>query len=257
LRVGWATSPGRLRARNEDSLLLQQWVWASEQGRHEVVLAVVADGMGGHEAGDRASAVAIASVAQALAPQLAGVVGGQESLDEAEPLLEALDHALWEANRAVAQAAESDPRCHGMGATVVAALVVDGLAGVCHVGDCRAYLCRDGVLAQKTRDQTVVSRMVELGTLSEREARRHGAAGQVTQALGRQYELEPSRQVIELASGDVLLLACDGLHAHLEPARLGTAISAAADPMELAGQLVRQADLAGGSDNCTVIVLQG
>jgi protein phosphatase len=256
LRTGWATSPGRLRPRNEDSLLVSHWAWVSRDGAHEAVLAVVADGMGGHEAGDRASAVAISAVSQALAPQLAGLVGGQESLGEAEALLEALDHALWEANRAVAQAA-LEPGCQGMGATAVAVLVVDGLAGVCHVGDCRAYLCRDGVLAQKTRDQTVVSRMVDLGMLSEREARSQRAGAQVTQALGRQYELEPSRQVIELVGGDWLVLACDGLHAHLHVQAIGKTVAAGGDPADLAARLVHQADLAGGSDNCTVVVVQG
>jgi protein phosphatase len=254
LRVGWATSPGRLRERNEDCLLVQHAAWAGQAGRHEVLLALVADGMGGHEAGDRASAVAIAAVAQALGPQLADLVAGQLSLDDPEALLDALDRALWEANRAVATAAE-EPGCHGMGATAVAALVVDGLAGICHVGDCRAYLCRDGKLEQKTRDQTVVMRMVELGTLSEREARRHRAAGQVTQALGRQYELEPSRQTIELAPGDRLVLACVGLLAHLEPESLADTIATATDPADLAARLVRQADDAGGSDNCTVVVV--
>ena len=256
LRVGAATSPGRLRERNEDSYLLQQWTWASQHGRHEAVLALVADGMGGHEAGDRASAVAIAATAQALAPRLAGLVGGLEPLGDGAALLEALDHALWEANRAIAQAAEA-PGCQGMGATAVAALVVNGLAGICHVGDCRAYLYRDGTLEQKTRDQTVVNRMVELGMLSEREARVHRAAGQVTQALGRQYELEPSRQVIELLTGDWLVLACDGLHAHLDREAIGKTVCAGSDAAELAAQLVRQADGAGGSDNCTVIVVQG
>jgi protein phosphatase len=254
LRVGWATSPGRLRERNEDCLLVQHWAWAGQQGRHEALLAMVADGMGGHDAGDRASAVAIAAVGQALAPQLAGLVGGQESLDDPEALLDALDRALWEANRAVAQAAE-EPGCNGMGATAVAVLVVDGLAGICHVGDCRAYLCKGGEVQQKTRDQTVVMRMVELGTLSEREARSHRAAGQVTQALGRQYELEPSRLTVDLAADDRLVLACDGLHAHLEPQSLGETIGSTDSPTELAAQLVRRADEAGGSDNTTVIVV--
>jgi protein phosphatase len=254
LRTGWATSAGRLRPRNEDSLLLSHWAWASQDGRHEAVLAVVADGMGGHDAGDRASAVAISAVAQTLAPRLAGLVAGQEALSGPEALLEVLDLALWEANRAVSQAAQ-EPGCQGMGATAVAVLAVDGLAGVCHVGDCRAYLGRDGVLALKTRDQTVVSRMVDLGMLSEQEAAVHRAAGQVSQALGRQYELEPSRQVIELLVGDWLILACDGLHAHLNLAAIGKTVTTASDPTDLAARLVRQADEAGGSDNCTVVVL--
>jgi protein phosphatase len=97
--------------------------------------------------------------------------------------------------------------------------------------------------------------MVELGMLSESEARHNRAASQVTQALGRQYELEPSRQTLELQPGDWLVLACDGLHAHLGPERLAEVIAPARDPAELAEALVRRADEAGGSDNCTAIAL--
>jgi protein phosphatase len=143
-----------------------------------------------------------------------------------------------------------------MGATAITALVVDGMASICHVGDCRAYLHRGGVLEQKTQDQTIVRRMVDLGMLSEGEARIHRAASQVTQALGRQYELEPSRQTLELLAGDWLVLACDGLHAHLEPARLQEVIAAATDATALARLLVQHADDAGGSDNCTVIAVR-
>jgi PPM family protein phosphatase len=255
LAIGSATSPGRLRERNEDSLLVQQLHWSGQAGAYEAVLAVVADGMGGHDAGDRASAVAIAAVAAALLPRLGGLVGGQEPFEDGESILDALDHALWEANRAVSAAAEQEAGCAGMGSTAVAALVIDGTAAVCHVGDCRAYLCRDGKLELKTRDQTVVSRMVDLGMLSEKEAKAHSAAGQVTQALGRQYELEPSRLLIELRAGDRLVLACDGLHAHLGMEELGDLISAQSEAADLAAVLVRRADDAGGSDNCTVIVI--
>jgi PPM family protein phosphatase len=255
LSLGASTSPGRQRERNEDSHLIAQLVWASQAGRHEATLAVVADGMGGHEAGDRASAVSIAAVAQALLPRLAGFVGGQEPFESNDAILDALDHALWEANRAVAQAAEQEEGRAGMGATAVAALVIDSTVAVCHVGDCRAYLLRGGELELKTRDQTVVSRMVDLGMLTEKEARSHRAAGQVTQALGRQYELEPSRQLIELLAGDRLVLACDGLHAHLEMDELRDLIGAESLASELASALVRRADEAGGSDNCTVIVI--
>ncbi len=255
LAAGCATSPGRVRARNEDCLLLTAWTWAGQEGRHDAVLAMVADGMGGHEGGDRASSVAIAAVATALAPRLAGLVAAQETVNGGEALVEVLDNALWQANRAVAEVAQTEAGCAGMGATAVAALVVDRVAAVCHVGDCRAYLYRDGGLRQMTRDQTVVSRMVDLGQLSEKEARHHRAASQVTQALGRQFELEPSRQTIELRPGDTLVLACDGLHAHLDAEALGGLIALARDPAELADTLVRRADEAGGSDNCTVIVL--
>ena len=218
------------------------------------MLAVVCDGMGGHDAGDRASAVAVGVLASALATYLAGLVSGAEK-GQAEPMLDALDRALWEANRAVSRAADEEPGCAGMGATAVAAIVTDGLAGICHVGDCRAYLFRGRAIEQLTRDQTLVARMIELGTLTEREARRHPAASQVTQALGGQYDLEPSRRTIELKAGDRLLLACDGLHANLDVAALARICAETTDPADLAAELVERTDQAGGSDNCTVIVI--
>jgi protein phosphatase len=255
LRIGAATSPGRLRERNEDGFLVQQLAWAGQSGRHEVALAVVADGMGGHGAGDRASAVAIGVVAAALAPFLAGLVNGQEKAGEAEGLLDAVDRGLWEANRAISRAAEEEPGCSGMGATAVAALVADGLAAICHVGDCRAYLHRAGEFRQLTRDQTLVARMIELGTLTEREARTHPAASQVTQALGKQYDLEPSRQAVDLLAGDRLVLACDGLHAHLNAQELCALVKEGQDACSVAEALVGGANKAGGSDNCTVVVV--
>jgi protein phosphatase len=244
-----------LRERNEDSHLISHLVWASQAGHREAAVAVVADGMGGHDAGDRASAVSIAAAAQALLPRLAGLVGGQEPFENDDALLDALDHALWEANRAVADAAKQEDGGSDMGSTAVAALVVDGTAAVCHVGDCRAYLLRGGELELKTRDQTVVTRMVDLGMLTEKEAKTHRAAGQVTQALGRQYELEPSRLLLGLVAGDRLVLACDGLHADLELDALRELIDVDSPAGELAAALVKKADEAGGSDNCTVIVI--
>ncbi len=256
LIAGSATSPGRIRKRNEDSYLVQKLRWANEAGRHDVVLAVVCDGMGGHEAGDRASMVAVGVIAVALAPYLAGLVSGQET-GELEAMLDALDRALWEANRAVSRVAEEEPGCSGMGATAVAAIVFDNRAAICHVGDCRAYLHRAGAIEQLTRDQTLVERMLELGTLTEREAKRNPAANQVTQALGKQYDLEPSRQTVELKPGERLILACDGLHAHLDAAAIAAVCAEKEDPAELAAELVERANQAGGSDNCTVIVVSG
>jgi protein phosphatase len=257
LEVGSATSPGCVRSRNEDGFLVQRLTWAGQGGTHEVALAVVADGMGGHDAGDRASAVGVGVLASALAPFLAGLVTGQEKLDDGARMLEALELALWEANRAISRAAEEEPGCAGMGATAVAAVVVDGLAGICHVGDCRAYLQRGGELRQLTRDQTLVARMIDMGTLTEREARTHPAANQVTQALGKQYDLEPSRLMLPLQPGDQLVLACDGLHTHLDAPVLAGILHEGKDAASLAATLVDRANRAGGSDNCTVVVLWG
>ena len=257
LEIGSATSPGRLRERNEDSFLVQQLTWTSQGKQHEAALAMVADGMGGHGAGDRASAVAVGAVASALAPFLAALVSGQEKSDDPEQCSTRWIALVFEANRAVALAAAEEPGCTGMGSTGVAALLIDGRAAVCHVGDCRAYLHRGRALKQLTRDQTLVARMIELGTLSPREARTHPAASQVTQALGKQDYLEPSRQTVDLRAGDRLVLACDGLHAHLDEQDLAGIIDKGETAAWLARTLVERANQAGGSDNCTVVVILG
>ena len=250
LHISHATSPGRVRDRNEDALLVAQLAWAAGGADHELTLMAVLDGMGGHAAGDRAAAVAAHGLASALLPRLAVLIGGIEPLPDAAGFLEMLDLALWEANRSVHRAASEEPALAGMGATGVAALVCDGTATICHVGDCRAYLFRAGTVRALTQDQTLARRMVELGTLTERQARGHPAASQVTQALGRQYDIEPSRQTLALAAGDMLVLACDGLHAHLDEA----AVAAVLGRNAAASALVEAANAAGGSDNCTVVV---
>ena len=252
LRVTKATSPGMVRERNEDSLLVAQLAWAAGGADHEITLMAVLDGMGGHAGGDRAAAIAANSVAAALLPRLAGLVAGVEALPNDAGLLEMIDLSLWEANRAVHRVAAEEPTLTGMGATGVAVLVCNTTMAICHVGDCRAYLCRAGAVRALTQDQTLARRMVELGTLTERQARTHPSASQVTQALGRHFDIEPSRQTIGLLADDVLVLACDGLHAHLDEAAIATILGK--HPEDGATALVEAANAAGGSDNCTAIV---
>jgi protein phosphatase len=257
LRVGSATSIGLVRQRNEDSLLVQHLVWATRAGRHELALLVVADGMGGHQAGDRASALAVGTVARALAGRFAELLAGEVALPTSDSLLEAVDFALWEAHRTISRVAAEEPGSVGMGATAVIALILDGVAAISHVGDCRAYHANNGTIRQLTQDQTVAQRLVGLGQLTQDEARRHPSATQVTQALGRQYDLEPSRQSLSLRTGDLLLLACDGLHAHLDEKDLHEILYMPEEPDRLAKRLIDRTNNAGGNDNCTVIVVRG
>lgn len=250
MHLSAATSPGKVRKRNEDSTLLTHLCWSAYGEPHELALAVVVDGMGGHDAGDRASVVALAAIAQTVLPRLAGVVAGVEA-PGGDALAELLDLALWEASRMIRHVAGQEPGCAGMGATAVAALVHGDEAAICHVGDCRAYLLRGGRLEQRTEDQTLVRRMLQLGTISEREARSHPAASRVSQALGQQYDLEPSRQVLTLQAGDVLLLACDGLHGQVSDDVIRERLAGDDAP----SRLVQLADEAGGQDNCTAAVI--
>ncbi len=250
LRITTATTTGKVRERNEDAVIVQHWVWHARGERRETALVMVADGMGGHNAGDRAAALATGAVAGAMAPRLAGLVTGDSWIDELAS--EAVDLALWDANRAILRAAEEDASCEGMGATAVAAWLSGGNLALCHVGDCRAYLLHGGELVRLTEDQTLARRMVEMGALKASEADRHPAASQVSQALGRQADLEPSRLTRVLEPGDVLLLCCDGLHGQVDDEAIRQALPAD----DAAQRLVRLADEAGGADNCTVAVVR-
>jgi protein phosphatase len=256
LDLGGATSMGRVRDRNEDSFLLWQQSWSNLDARHDAALVVVADGMGGHHAGDRASYLTLQHVGAALRPVLSNFGPGQP---EAKPNAgrEALEAALKTANTVVYQVAQKEAPGKGMGATAAVVLVNDGQVEIGHVGDCRVYLFHDGSLSQVTRDQTLVARMVELGQLTEQEAKNHPKANEVSQAVGKSADLQPAYYKLRLAPGDWLVVACDGLHAHVDAALLAETLHAAPFAAALvAHHLVELANFRGGSDNCTVVAVR-
>lgn len=251
--IGCASSQGRVRDRNEDSFLVQQLRWLSQGTYHEVALLVVADGMGGYQAGDRASHLVLEAVGNVLAPLLTAALTGpvDDGADAAE-----IDRAIRAANEEVHLQATSDPACKGMGATAAIVLLRGSQVFIGHVGDCRVYHHRDGRLVQVTRDQTLVERMVELEQITRERARRHPARNEVTQAIGRRADIEPAHYRLEVAAGDWLVVCCDGLTAHVDTPDLEQVLSGPVPPArDLARQLVNLADQRGGSDNCTVVVV--
>ena len=257
LEVGSATSVGRVRRRNEDSFLVQHIAWSTVEGFQEVLLLALADGMGGYEAGHQASRLVIETVGGTLAPLLAGALTGQLKASSPTGLAENIDYALLEANRAVHRRAQTDPACKGMGATAQVVLIWAGRALIGHVGDCRVYHQRGDRVTQLTKDQTLVARMVELGTLTAREALSHPARNEVAQAVGKHPDLAPARYEIALTAGDWLIAASDGLHAHLDDKALQAELAKpASSASERARQLVDAADQKGGSDNCTVVCVR-
>jgi protein phosphatase len=254
--IGGATSPGRLRTRNEDSYLIQQLAWCNLDQRHTVALVVVADGMGGYEAGDRASGLVIRAVAEGLAGLFARALSAPAAPDAAESAA-VIDRALKQANRVIVQQERSDAQSKGMGATAVAVLAWDDVVQIGHVGDCRVYHRRGSQLTQVTRDQTLVARMVELGKLTPAEALIHPQRNEVTQAVGKHTQILPAAYPLRLQAGDWLLAACDGLHAHVDTAMLAAAFAQAPpSAAALAQHLVDLANRHGGSDNCTVVALR-
>jgi protein phosphatase len=230
--------------------------WSNRDERHEIALVVVPDGMGGHKAGEEASGIVIRQALSALAPLLNSAPTGRFKDATPATLADTIDYAMQEANRAVFRKAK-DPACKGMGATAAVLLIWDLHAVIGHVGDCRVYHQRGDSLALVTKDQTLVARMVELGQLDPAEAAMHPRRNEVTQALGQRFDIQPARYERTLAAGDWLIVATDGLNAHLDDARLREMMkqsqpSAAA----LANELVETVNARGGSDNCTVVVVR-
>jgi protein phosphatase len=245
-----------VRGRNEDSFLVQHLAWSNRDERHELALVVVADGLGACQAGDRASGVVIRTAGETLSALLCGALTGQfQDLDD--PLLaDPLAHALRQANKAVYHKAQVEPSCKGMGATAAVVLVWDSEVRIAHAGDCRVYHHHAGKLAQVTSDQTLVARMVELGTLTPEEAKTHPARNEVTHAVGKHPTLEPARHRLRLDPGDWLLVCCDGLYAHVDDPTLQALLGQPApSAAHLAQQLVDLADQGGGTDNCTVVTV--
>lgn len=230
LRFAARSHVGLLREGNEDS------VYAGPR-----VLAV-ADGMGGHAAGEVASAVAIA----ALAP-----------LDDDDPgsdLLEALRDSAVQANDHLRNMVSGDPGLDGMGTTLTAVLFAGSRLGLAHIGDSRAYLLRDGSLTQITHDHTLVQTLVDEGRISEEEASTHPQRSLITRALDGRSGVDLDLSVREVRPGDRYLLCTDGLTGPV--GRNETLLGALEldDPQEACDRLVQLALRGGGPDNVTVIV---
>ena len=232
LRFAARSHTGLLRTGNEDS------VYAGPR------LLAVADGMGGHAAGEVASAVAIA----ALAP-----------LDEDAPgadLLGALQAAALRANEHLADMVDGDPALDGMGTTLTAILSAGNRLGLLHVGDSRCYLLRYGELSQITHDHTLVQTLVDEGRISEEEATTHPQRSMITRALDGRRTIELDLSVREVRAGDRYLLCSDGLTGPVGSLDTLKVALALADPQAAVDRLVQLALRGGGPDNVTVIVAE-
>jgi protein phosphatase len=234
LQVGSATDVGRRRDHNEDAFV----TFETDDGS---TVLVVADGMGGHQAGEVASAMAIETLKRELAHPTADPSG-------------ALRTAIERANQEIWAESERDAEKAGMGSTIVAAIVVGRQAYLANAGDSPAYLVRDGQTDQITRDHGLVAEQVEAGMIREEDAEHHPYRHILTRCLGAEadvdVELYPPR---ELQTGDVLVLCSDGLTEHVKKREVA-ALVAAPDPTEVAQGLVEVANQRGGHDNITVVV---
>jgi protein phosphatase len=225
--VGSATDIGRVRERNEDSVLV------------EPPLYVVADGMGGHRGGDVASQIAVETMEELGASDRGSLA----------------DH-VRHANLAVWKRSMEDERVSGMGTTLTAVRIDGDSLVLAHVGDSRAYLLRNGSLSKLTTDHTLVERMLRSGEITEEEAEVHPHRNVMTRALGTDEQVEVDEESIVLQSDDVLLLCSDGLTGMVTEDQIQAILEQSDGPQQAADRLVKAANRAGGIDNISVVVLR-
>ena len=228
LRYAARSDRGLIRGTNQDS------VYAGPR------LLAVADGMGGHAAGDVASKVVIAAL---------------EHLDDDAPsgdLLQALRQAVFDGSEHLREVIRESPQLEGMGTTLTAVLFAGGRLGLCHVGDSRAYLLRDGVLSQITHDDTFVQTLIDDGRITEEEANSHPQRSLLLRALNGQ-DVEPDLSMRDARAGDRYLLCSDGLSGVVSHETIAQAMQTP-DPQACADRLIELALRSGGPDNITCIV---
>ena len=243
-----ATHPGMRREGNEDAFC----------ARSDLGLYVVADGMGGHAAGEVASRLAVDVIEAFIADTCDADLNRtwpfayNKALSLAGNRLKA---SFRLANRRIGAAMAADDALRGMATTVAAVLVADGPPTIAHIGDSRVYLWRGGRLQPLTQDHSWVGEQVRAGVLTEADARRHPWRNVVTRAIAGGEDPDADVSDVEVAVGDRLLICSDGLSTVVAPERL-TAIFAEGRPLEdTCTALIEAANEAGGPDNITVLVL--
>ena len=240
---------GRKRKGNEDSLFVNP----------EQHLFVVADGMGGHAAGEIASKVAVDSI-----NEFVELTSGDEEITWPFGLDENISYdgnrlktAIRYANRKVLEATKEKSEYEGM-ATTVAAVLVDGdAANLGHVGDSRVYLMRDGEITQLTSDHSWVNEQIQSGVISPDQARTHPLRNVVTRALGGKPDLQVDMQQHKAKAGDILILCSDGLTTMIPDEDIARVVRESGGDVEKAAQaLVASANAKGGEDNITVLLIR-
>ena len=240
---------GRKRKHNEDAFDYK----VDESG--DEGLFIVADGMGGHAAGEVASKITVETVGEFIAAtrQKEEATWPFKYNHELHFNSNRLAIAIEKANERVMAAVSAQPWLKGMGTTVVAGLLDGKLLSLAHVGDSRAYLFRDGQLSRLTDDHSWVHEQVAAGILTEEEAKSHPLKNVVTRALGGGPSVSPDLQELSFETGDVFLFCSDGLTTMLSDEEIRDAAAEESDPKKLCDKLVDMANEKGGVDNITVV----
>ena len=233
-KTGCLTDPGKTRELNEDYLYVND----------DVGLFVLADGMGGHNAGEVASALAVNLVSSLVEEEL------QSGVDPAE----LVRTAITKANEIILNKSESKSAWSEMGTTLVVALVADRQMVIGHVGDSRVYSIANRQIAQLTEDHTFVADWIKNGLLTKEQARKHHQRHGLTEAIGITDDIQVEILIRKRQKDECLLLCSDGLTDMLDDEEILKIVEAAKDPQDACNNLVQDANLRGGTDNITVIL---
>ncbi len=235
LKVGWLTDPGKQREINEDSLYVDE----------NLGLFIVADGMGGHNAGEVASRMAVQVTAKSV----------REGLEAGKEADRVVREAIAQANRSIFENALNNPAWEEMGTTLLIALAVPPQVIIGHVGDSRAYSILKGEIKQLTDDDTFVFEWMKEGLITKEQARSHRARHGLTEALGVADDVETEVVVRPWERSACLLLCTDGLTDMLEDEEILAIVGSAPEPQQACNDLVTAANIKGGEDNITVIMI--
>ncbi len=254
------TDLGLIRHNNEDSLLAVDLtsglVAPTPSALNHVVgekgsLFLVADGMGGAEAGEVASRMAVELVSQQVPEQLS-----RTRFLNRLAFVQILKHSVQQANLAIHQQSRNNKKQRGMGTTLTAAAVYDAAVFFAQVGDSRGYLMRNSAIAQMTQDQSLVARLVASGELSAEEAKDHPRRNVILQALGPQEQVDVTVSFADLKREDRVVLCSDGLSGKIEDEELKEVLRKFPEPKDACQRLVDIARERGGEDNITVIIVK-
>ena len=243
------TDVGRRRSHNEDSFFISD----------ELELFLVADGMGGHAAGEIASHTAVIAISDFVRRAMADrdmtwPFGVDDTLSEVENIVLS---AIKLANQRICQMAAEKSSLTGMGTTIAGVKIDDGKATVFHVGDSRVYRLRDGKIMQLTADHSWVNEQLQRRMITEEEARNHRWRHVITRALGNKASIDVDLKTVQVQDGDLLLICTDGLSGLVsDESIVKTLVDHDGDLGEACKALIGQANQAGGHDNVTVVIVQ-
>lgn len=235
------TDPGLTRSNNEDFFLFDE----------NAGFAVLADGMGGYSAGEVASSMAVTSIAKALTSYLSRSV----SFSHADDLCRLLARSVDKANQEILQAAAGNPSYKKMGTTVVLGVFQGDRLFLTHVGDSRCYRLRGGVLAQITKDHSMLQEQVDAGLMTRAHAAHAPGRNLLTRALGVESRLPLEVRIHPVEAGDLYLMCSDGLTDMVDDASIASLMSENTDLAQRATALIHLANAKGGRDNVTVMLI--